>query len=172
MTDAREQAGPPGSTERGVVSFVARGRPRSANRKVGRIGEAAKAGYVQLFIAAGGDRSEDQCYAMVYYFAPGYRPENDADAGNVHKRVIDGLKGTAFEDDHIVRLVIAGVIDYGPRTTGPISLDQLDLTGLPGDLLREVAGLLDAGAEHFLYVEVGPLRPFMYRFNLGGSFGP
>jgi len=152
---------------RATVAFVARGRPRTSNKNVGKSGERAKQEYSKLYAQAGGAKSEELSYATVYYFVPGYRPSNDADAGNIHKRVLDGLQGTAYEDDHVVRLITSGVIDYGPAAVGPLRVDQLDLTGVPALALADLAKAIASAADHFLYVEIGPLRPSMMAFGIG-----
>jgi hypothetical protein len=113
--------------------------------------------------------SDEFSYAAVYYFVPGYRPSNDADAGNVHKRVLDGLQGVAYEDDHVVRIIMAGVIDYGPTADGPLRVEEIDLTRIPPNALQELATAIESGSDHFLYVEIGPLRPAMIAFGLGDA---
>ncbi|HEU0133873.1 MAG TPA: hypothetical protein VFR28_03545 [Allosphingosinicella sp.] len=145
------------------------GRPPTSNKAVGKYGERAKARYSKLYGLAGGTKSNELTYAAVYYFVPGYRSSNDADAGNVHKRVLDGLEGHAFDDDHVVRFVMAGVIDYGPSAGGPLRVDELDLTGVPAHALPALAAAISSAEDHFLYVEIGPLRPEMMAFGMGGS---
>lgn len=153
--------------ERPTVAFLAPGRPRSSNKAVGKYGERAKAEYAKLYLAAGGAHSNDLSYAAVYYFAPGYRPSSDADAGNVHKRVLDGLEGAAYDDDHVVRLVTSGIIDYGAAASGPLKVDELDLTNVPAAVLTALAEAIATATDHFLYVEIGPLRPAMMAFGIG-----
>lgn len=154
---------------RSVVAFVAPGRPPTSNKTVGKHGARAKLEYSRRYIAAGGAKSEEFSYAAVYYFVPGYRPSNDADAGNIHKRVLDGLQGVAYEDDHIVRIVTAGVIDYGPTANGPLRLEEIDLTRVPPSALEELATAIASAKDHFLYVEIGPLRPAMMAFGIGDA---
>lgn len=154
---------------RPVVAFVAPGRPPTSNKTVGKHGERAKLEYSRRYIAAGGTKSDEFSYAAVYYFVPGYRPSNDADAGNVHKRVLDGLQGAAYEDDHVVRIVMAGVIDYGPTANGPLRLEEIDLTRVPPSALEELATAIASAKDHFLYVEIGPLRPAMMAFGMGDA---
>jgi hypothetical protein len=153
---------------REVVAFVTRGRPLTANKVVGPAGARTKTGYGRAYAdAAGGRKSNDLCYATVYYFAPGYRPGRDPDAGNVHKRVLDGMTGRAYDDDRVVRLVTSGVIDYGPGVEGTVQLEEIDLSHMPRRALRDFANMVAKGRDHFLYVEVGPLSSSMFRFNMG-----
>ncbi len=158
-----------GTASRATVAFVAPGRPPTSNKNLKKHGERAKIEYSKLYDMAGGLKSDELSYAAVYYFVPGYRPSNDADAGNVHKRVLDGLTGVAYEDDHVVRLVMAGVIDYGPTAAGPLRVDELDLTGVPPHALAALATAIASAKDHFLYVEIGPLRPEMMKFGIGDS---
>jgi Holliday junction resolvase RusA-like endonuclease len=154
--------------DREVVAFVAKGRPFTSNKTVKAVGDIAKKRYGQAYAqAAGGRISNDLCYVIVWYFAPGYKPGNDPDAGNVHKRVLDGMEGKAYDDDNVARIVISGVIDYGRNVEGTIRLEEVDLSHMPRRALRDFAALIDKGLDHFLYVEVGPLRRSMYRFNAG-----
>lgn len=152
---------------RATVAFVASGRPPTSNKSVGKKGGQAMAQYNRLYKAAGGALSNELTYATVYYFVPGYKPSNDADAGNVNKRVLDGLQGVAYDDDHVVRLVTSGVIDYGVSASGPLRVEQLDLTHVPAHALPDLATAIAQGTDHFLYVEVGPLRPAMMVFGIG-----
>lgn len=154
---------------RSVVAFVVPGRPPTSNKAVGRYGERAKLEYSRRYIAAGGTNCDEFSYAAVYYFVPGYRPSNDADAGNVHKRVLDGLQGTAYEDDHVVRIITSGVIDYGPTANGPLRLEEIDLTRVPPSALADLLAAIASAKEHFLYVEIGPLRPAMMAFGIGDA---
>ena len=154
---------------RPVVAFVAPGRPPTSNKTVGKHGERAKLEYSRRYIAAGGTKSDEFSYVAVYYFVPGYRPSNDADAGNIHKRVLDGLQGAAYQDDHVVRVVTAGVIDYGPTANGPLRLEEIDLTSVPASALNDLATAIASAKHHFLYVEIGPLRPAMMAFGIGDA---
>lgn len=166
-TIAQATTGSPVNPPRSTVAFVASGRPPTSNKPVGKYGAQAKEEYSRLYRASGGAHSNELSYAAVYYFVPGYRPNNDADAGNVHKRVLDGLQGFAYDDDHVVRLVTAGIVDYGATATGPLRVDQLDLTNVPAHALADLATAIATGIDHFLYVEIGPLRPSMMAFGIG-----
>lgn len=167
MTPAHSSDSANASEARKTVAFVAPGRPLTSNKNVGKYGDRVKREYSRLYTAAGGTLSNELSYAAIYYFVPGYRPSNDADAGNVPKRVLDGLEGAAYDDDHVVRWVAAGVVDYGPTAKGPLSVDELDLTHVPAAALASLAIAIDAAAEHFLYVEIGPLRPAIMTFGIG-----
>jgi hypothetical protein len=166
-TIAQATAGAPVTAPRATVAFIAFGRPPTSNKSVGKYGALAKQQYSRLYRAAGGAHSNELSYAAVYYFVPGYRPNHDADAGNVHKRVLDGLEGFAYDDDHVVRLVTAGVIDYGATATGPLRVDELDLTNVPAHALADLATAIATATDRFLYVEIGPLRPAMMAFGIG-----
>jgi hypothetical protein len=155
------------SIRRDVVAFIAKGRPLSTNGDLSARGRAMQVKYGQLYAqAAAGRLSDNPCYAAVYYFVPGYRPKIHPDAGNIHKRLIDGLQGKAFTDDHVVRLVLSGVVDFGETADAPLSIDELDLSHLPRRVLKEFVGLV-AAERDFVYVEVGPLGRSMFAFNLG-----
>jgi hypothetical protein len=119
----------------------------------------------RLFVEAGGACLTEPLYGIVYYVAQQYRPTNDADADNLSKRLWDALQATAYDDDKLVRLRIAGVIAPSSLPTAA-SLDDLDLTGAPDDVAGALAGFIAAGEDHNLYVEIGLLHPAMFRFGL------
>lgn len=109
-------------------------------------------------------RLTEPLYGIVYYIAQRYRPATDADADNVSKPVWDALEGVAYDNDKAVRLRIAGVI--APSSLpGVASLDELPLTGVPGDVADMMTGFITAGEAHILYVEIGLLHPAMFRFG-------
>lgn len=144
--------------------FVRAGRPATANKGGGSRSPAFTADVQRLFLTAGGSRLDEPLYGIVYYVAQRYRPATDADADNVSKPVWDALEGVAYDDDKLVRLRIAGVI--APTSpSGVVSSDELDLFDVPGGIADEVAGYFSAGEAHILYVEVGLLRPAMFRFG-------
>ena len=99
----------------------------------------------------------------------GYRAATDADAGNVSKRIWDALEGVAYEDDHVVRLQIAGVVETGPAQAGEITYASLDLARMPAAALAQLLELIASDERHFLYVELGPLRSSLFAFNLAAD---
>lgn len=149
-----------------VTCFVRSGRPPTANKKVEARGQRAQDEMRELYRAAGGEFSDEHRYGIVYYFVRSYRPANDADADNVSKRVWDALEGAAYQDDQVVRLRLAGVIEAGPAKDQAPALQELDLSDMPAPAARELLRLVAAQERHILDVEIGPVRPAMFAFNL------
>jgi hypothetical protein len=150
-----------------AISFVRAGRPPTANKRLRGSRRRAGQELPELYRAAGGSAAEGHLYGIVYYFVRGYRPTNDADADNVSKRVWDALEGVAYQDDEVVRLRIAGVIETGggPGNDSP-RLEQIDLSDLSPDVARALLDLVGRQEAHILYVELGPLNGSMFLFNL------
>lgn len=154
-----------------VIAFVRAGRPPTATKNIGGRGSRAQQQLRELYLAAGGTYSSDYRYGIVYYFVRGYRPATDADADNLSKRIWDALEGVAYHDDQLVRLRMAGVIEAGRARDGAPALEELDLSDLPSEAARELLGLVASEERHILYVEVAPVRPEMYLFNLAARGG-
>jgi hypothetical protein len=123
-----------GEGTRKPIAFVRAGRPPTANKNLRGKGAKVQEEFAGLYVAASGQFSAEHRYGVVYY-----RPETDADAGNVSKRIWDGLEGAAYKDDHVVRFQIAGVVG--------------------------------GGTKHVIYVEIGPVRPAMFSFDLSRASG-
>lgn len=149
-----------------IASFVHAGRPLSSNKNVGTIGERIMGEYRALYGQRDGEPSDGHRYGIVHYFVRDYRPSIHADAGNISKRVWDALEGLAYQDDHVVRVQISSVIQYGPTEGDGISYTDIDLSAVPDDDLAAILQNIALGTEHFIYVELGPLRPGMFVFGL------
>lgn len=149
-----------------AVAFLIAGRPPTANKTGGSRRPAFVRRVREGFVSAGGAVATQPCYGLVYYFVQGYRPSNDADADNISKPVWDALKGTAYDDDKIVRLRIAAVVDTGSEPGGPPALTDLGLSDMRPDLASHLVEMIGAGKRHILYVEIGRLDPRMLRFGL------
>jgi hypothetical protein len=153
------------------VAFVRPGRPPTANKNLRGKGAKVQEEFAGLYVAAGGQFSEGHRYGVVYYFVQNYRPATDADAGNVSKRIWDGLEGAAYKDDHVVRFQIAGLVETGRARWGEVAFEHLDLTDVPQSALEELLELVGGGTKHVIYVEIGPVRPAMFSFNLSRASG-
>jgi hypothetical protein len=155
-----------------AVVFVRAGRPPTSNKNIGVKGRQVQGELAKFYSEAGGGFSDEHRYGIVYYFVRGYRPTNDADAGNVSKRVWDALEGTAYRDDHVVRFQIAGLIECGEAPSGEVAFGQGDMTDVPDSVFGKLLQMLDdAETQHVLYVEIGPIRPTMFTFNLAARQG-
>jgi hypothetical protein len=110
-------------------------------------------------------------YGIVYYFVRGYRPSNDPDAGNVSKRVWDALEGVAYDDDQVVRLQIAGLLEIGQARSGGLAIEDIDLADVPSRALNQLLELINKRVPHILYVELGHIRPSLFMFNLASNQG-
>lgn len=158
---------PADAGHRRTVAFVRPGRPPTSNKNVGGRGLDIQKSLAALYLAAGGTLSDEHCYGIVYYFVQNYSQATDADAGNVSKRIWDALQSVAYTDDHVVRFQSVGVIEIGQTRSGEISLESLDLTDVPQPALERLLELIAGGTKHVIYVEVGPIRPSMFAFNMG-----
>lgn len=97
------------------------------------------------------------CYGVVYYFTRRY---TQLDADNISKAVWDALKSVVYDDDRVVRLRIAGIVDLrSPDMMG------FDLTKMPGKVAEKLLAMVGQ-VDHLLYIEVGALRAEMFRFAL------
>ena len=121
-----------------------------------------------LYREAGGIRSNEHRYGVIYYLARRYNPKTDADAGNIAKRIWDALEGTAYDDDEVVRLQLTGLIETGGTDTPGVNLAELDLTAAPEAALASLLEKVDSRSRDLLYIEIGLLEPAMYVFNLAG----
>jgi hypothetical protein len=144
-------------------------RPPSGNKNVGRSGAVFRDEIQRFHAAVGGTAREGPCYGIAYYFVRGYNPSRDADADKVAKRLWDALEGSACADDHILRLRIAGAVEAGEPSRGAVHARELDVTPLDAAMVALLLSLVEGEATRFLYVEVGPARAGMFRFNLASE---
>lgn len=157
--------------QRAPVAFVRVGRPPSANKNLGTAGRRIQQELANLYREAEGAYSNAHRYGIIYYFVRNYRASNDADAGNVGKRVWDALEGVAYRDDHVVRMQVSGLIEIGQAPSGEVAFEDIDLTDIPAGALNQLLGLIAEGVPHILYVELGDIRPSLFMFNLGFNQG-
>ena len=141
--------------------FLRPGRPASANKSVP---EKYKDDLRAAYHSAGGTLRSGSLYGIIYWFVRRYDPAIHPDADNISKPVWDALEGTAYDDDKSVRLRHAGIIDLG--SAGDVSLQSLDLTDIPADVLVDLSSLVTAGRDDFLYVELGVAQGSMLAFNM------
>ena len=85
-------------------------------------------------------------YGKVYYF---HWESTQLDADNLSKPIWDALEGLAYEDDSIIKLRHAGIIDL--RET---DLQQFDLTSIPDDVADSFLDMVGS-EKHILYIELG-----------------
>ena len=103
--------------------------------------------------------SED-LYGVVYYF---YKINAGTDADNISKFFWDILKGVVFNDDHQVKLRIAGHIDISKG-----DFNVIDFSNLKGEMTAELIQAMENN-DHVVYVECGKLNNSMYKFNLSSD---
>ncbi|RLC19757.1 MAG: hypothetical protein DRI57_06380 [Deltaproteobacteria bacterium] len=95
-------------------------------------------------------------YGKVYYF---HRENTQLDADNLSKPVWDALEGLAYEDDSVIKLRHAGIIDL--RET---DMELFDLSLIPDNVANSFLDMV--GSEnHILYIELGRLRNDMIFFG-------
>ncbi|MFP5512215.1 MAG: RusA family crossover junction endodeoxyribonuclease [Alphaproteobacteria bacterium] len=155
-----------------VTAFVREGRPATANKTKGKAKQKMKDDMPALYRAAGGVLRSEPSYGVVYYFVSGYRPATDADADNLSKPVWDALTETAYQDDKLIRLRMSGVIEVGADPSGAPSYADINLSAMPEPAASRLTELLLGDARDILYVEIGPLNPRMFVFNLAKGEAP
>ena len=96
-------------------------------------------------------------YGVVYYF---YNKDTGTDADNISKPVWDCLTDFLYQDDKQVKLRVAACYDLTKN-----QLADLDVTGLPSDILPELLEALDQ-EPYVIYIECGTFNKNMMRFNL------
>lgn len=95
-------------------------------------------------------------YGIVYYF---HNQPNQLDADNLSKPIWDALEGIAYQDDLIIQLRHAGVINL--RKT---DLTVFDLSRVP-DLVANDMIAFAGTRDHIVYVEFGSLESEMFTFG-------
>ncbi|WP_451986921.1 RusA family crossover junction endodeoxyribonuclease [Azospirillum endophyticum] len=152
-----------------VTAFVRPGRPATANKTSNKAKQRMNEEMPVLYREAGGVSRSGPSYGIVYCFVKNYRPATDADADNLSKPVWDALTGTAYQDDELVRLRMSGVIEVGAGPSDALSFADINLSAMPEPAASRLAELILGDAKHILYVEIGPLNPRMFVFNLAGG---
>lgn len=138
-----------------MQAFICAYRPRSINAKhTDRFQEQIRQAFAtyctieQLF--------DIPLYGIVYYF---HKRSNQLDADNLSKPIWDALEGVAYQDDRIIQLRHAGIIDLQK-----IDLAVLDLSNIPDAVANDIIALA-GNRDHILYVEFGPLASEMFTFG-------
>lgn len=138
-----------------MYAFVAATRPRSVQART-------TAGYKDRILQAflkyvpSPEKADAPLYGLVYYF---HNVKTETDADNISKPVWDSLEGSAFADDRVIRLRIAGVYDLSA------GIGELDVTRMPDAVLADFYDMIGSN-DHVVYVEFGSLRDSMYRFGM------
>ncbi|MCP4351585.1 MAG: RusA family crossover junction endodeoxyribonuclease [Desulfobacterales bacterium] len=95
-------------------------------------------------------------YGKAYYF---HRESTQLDADNMSKPIWDALEGLAYEDDSIIKLRHAGIVDL--RET---DLELFDLSSIPDSVANSFLDMIGS-EKHILYIELGKLRNDMIVFG-------
>lgn len=158
-------------------------RPPSTNNDVGKGREDFGREIALRYRDIGEPKLDGWLYGIVIWFVRGYRPGNDPDADNISKGVWDMLSALkqsdapsrqrlgASNDDKQVRRRVAGIFDLAPAEGDAPSLEQLNLTDVPPDVVQRlrdmVAGIADCRS--LTYIRFGALQGSMYKLaSLGG----
>lgn len=151
-------------------------KPPSTNNDVGKGREDFGHEIALRYREAGEPKLTGLLYGVVIWFVRGYRPGNEPDADNISKGIWDMLSAPkqndapgrqrlgAFNDDKQVRLRTAGIFDLAPAEGDAPSLEQLDLTDVPPNVVQRlrdmVGGITDCRS--LTYIRFGTLRGGMY----------
>ncbi|MDM8521817.1 RusA family crossover junction endodeoxyribonuclease [Desulfococcaceae bacterium HSG8] len=95
-------------------------------------------------------------YGKAYYF---HKESTQLDADNMSKPIWDALEGLAYEDDSIIKLRHAGIVDL--RET---DLELFDLSSIPDNVANSFLDMIGS-EKHILYIELGKLRNDMIVFG-------
>jgi hypothetical protein len=136
-------------------AFISNQRPRSVNAKYtdkfkDYIRESCKV-YCEP-----SEQLQGLLYGIVYYF---HKRTNELDADNLSKPIWDALEGMAFEDDLLIQMRHAGIVDL--RST---DMTAFDLSRMP-DTVAETFIQMIGVEDHILYVELGRLHQSMFVFG-------
>jgi hypothetical protein len=101
--------------------------------------------------------SRDPLYGIIYYF---YQKELNLDADNISKPMWDSLKSILIQDDKMVKIRIAGLFNLATE-----DYNTLDITHSDFRIFSDLIDALDV-EQHIIYVEVGLLKKFMFKFDL------
>jgi hypothetical protein len=138
-----------------MQAFLCTHRPRSVNaRTTGRFQQLIREAYLNYYPA--GERLHHPLYGIVYYF---HNKPNQLDADNLSKPIWDALKGLVYDDDLIIQLRHAGVIDLS-RT----DMTLFDLSKMPDKVAIDFIGMIGSKS-NILYVEFGKLDQGMFIFG-------
>jgi hypothetical protein len=102
---------------------------------------------------------EEELYGVIYYF---HNVKSSIDVDNMPKKILDGLKTVAYDDDSIFKLCFAGKFDL--RQSG---IERINTNGMPQEIFEEFIQMIDE-QEHLLYVEVGRYNDSMVVFGMEG----
>lgn len=139
-----------------MLTFLCASRPRSANKNrkySSRYKDSLEKAIKKYFPSI--KLLEDQLYGSVYYF---HSVPTQIDADNLSKPIWDALEGVVYKDDSIIKLRHAGIVDLKAG-----DFHEIDLTDLPDIVTNDFFEMID-NEEHFLYIEIGLLKPNMFTF--------
>lgn len=136
-------------------AFISNQRPRSVNaRTTDRFQERIRQSYREY--NSGDMFLTEPLYGVVYYF---YNRNNQLDADNLSKPIWDALEGLAFDDDFLIRIRHAGIVDL--RST---DMNTFDLSNMPDNVAANFIQMIGV-EDHILYVELGNLHQSMFVFG-------
>jgi len=96
-------------------------------------------------------------YTKVVYI---YSKATDIDVDNMSKPLVDAFRNIIYPDDNIISHRICSKILLSEYSTIELNLDSL-----PEVVILELDRLLESGAEHILYFEVGQFNPNMVQIG-------
>lgn len=138
-----------------MQAFLCTHRPRSVNaRNTDKFQEHIREAYHIYCIP--GELIDAPLYGVVYYF---HSRHNQLDADNLSKPVWDALEGVVYEDDLIIKLRHAGIVDL--RGT---DINLFDLSRMPDTIAADFIAMIGS-KDYILYVEFGQLSQDMFLFG-------
>lgn len=100
---------------------------------------------------------EGNLYGITYYL---HKQSSQMDADNISKPIWDSLESHAYENDGNIKLRTAGIIDLNSD-----DFIDFEITNVSDTVLENFIDALDNN-DHIIYIEIGSLKPDLFKFNL------
>lgn len=130
-----------------MIVFLTHAMPRSVNAKGTHLYKDAIVEALLKHVPEPAVYAEE-LYAAIYYF---HRVRTSQDADNISKPVLDALEGVLYQNDKVVKVRHAAMIDLQSR-----AIEAFDLSRVPNEVFKALIESLDQ-QEHTVYVEIGRL---------------
>lgn len=100
---------------------------------------------------------EDNIYSKIIYI---HQKKIDIDVDNMSKPFVDAFKGIIYKDDNIINHRVCSKIwlkDFQSY--------EIDIFKLPDEIAEKFSNLIEEGAEHIVYYEIGEFSQSMIKIG-------
>ncbi len=100
---------------------------------------------------------EDNIYSKIIYI---HQKKIDIDVDNMSKPFVDAFKGIIYKDDNIINHRVCSRIwlkDFQSY--------EIDIFKLPDEIAEKFSNLIEEGAEHIVYYEIGEFSQSMIKIG-------